>query len=83
MRVGYSKTKKFKKKNNQKTPIFCSDNLVPNVHFHLLALLSSADEWYYAIRTSSCLSIKEVSIGENPDNIKRVCAEQIYFKVTF
>ena len=57
------KTKKIKK---IKKTIFYSDNLLPNVHFHLLALLSSADKWYYAIRTSSRLTMKEISIGGNP-----------------
>lgn len=45
--------------------IFFSDNLLPNVHFHLLALLSAADTWYYAIKTSACLIMKKISIGKN------------------
>lgn len=75
---GLFKNKKTKKKLKKKT-IFYSDNLLPHVHFHLLALLASADKWYYAIRTLSCLTVKEVSIGENPGNIKRVHTKQNLF----
>lgn len=50
---------------NKKRQLSFFDNHLPNVHFHLLALLPSADKWYYVIRTSSCFTVKEVSIGEN------------------
>lgn len=61
----HTTTQKTKNKKRKKKTIFFFDNLLPNVHFHLLALLSSVDKWYYVIRTSSCLTMKVVSIGEN------------------